>query len=213
MLFHITRLISWVICRFYFRISFCGVGSVPREGPVILAPNHVSFLDPIWISLPLGRPMRYMTWDRFVRMPVLGRLIRIYGGFPVRLESGDRAALRESLRQLRAGGPLVIFPEGGRTRTGELMPFKPGFIRLALDTHAPIVPVTIIGGYEALSPHHRFPRPHKVTIIYHPPITLKQPDSADDFKDYLQQQCARVRRIVAARLPAKASISQVQVEP
>ncbi len=212
LVFHLSRLITWIICRLYFRISYRGLANVPRTGPFIMAPNHVSYLDPIWVGTPVSRPMRYMTWDRFVRMPLLGSLIRYYGGFPVRLEAGDRAALREAAKQLAAGGPLMIFPEGGRTRTGKIMPFKPGFIRLSLETGAPVVPVTIIGGYAAFPPHHRFPRPHRVTVIYHPPITLTPPTAPDEMKSYLHQQSARLRQIVAADLPDQALISQVQVE-
>jgi 1-acyl-sn-glycerol-3-phosphate acyltransferase len=212
LLFHLTRLVSWLICRFYFRISFRGVEHVPSKGPVILAPNHASFLDPIWISLPVSRPMRYMTWERFVYMPFLGGLIRIFGGFPVRLESGDRAALRAASQQLHAGGPLVIFPEGGRTRTGKIMPFKPGFIRLALETNAPILPVTIIGGYEAYPPSLRFPRPRKVEVIYHLPIYLQEPDESCESREYLHQQCVRIRQIVASELPASEQTSQLPIE-
>ncbi|MFN0119327.1 MAG: lysophospholipid acyltransferase family protein [Blastocatellia bacterium] len=212
MLLQLTRFFTWIFCRLYFRISFHGVENVPGEGPVILAPNHVSFLDPIWVSVPIRRPIRYMTWDRFVRMPVLGFLIRTYGGFPVKLESGDRTALRESARQLRAGGPLMIFPEGGRTRSGRIMPFKPGFIRLALETKAPIVPVTIVGGYAAFAPHHRFPRPRRVTVIYHPPLYLSGPAVVEDMKDYLHQQSALVQQIVAASAPAEQTVSQLQME-
>jgi 1-acyl-sn-glycerol-3-phosphate acyltransferase len=211
LLFHVSRLITWTICRLYFRIRYRGLENVPREGPFILAPNHVSFIDPVWVASPLARPMRYMTWERFVRMPGLGALIRFYGGFPVRLEAGDRAALRQAVGQLKAGGPLMIFPEGGRTRTGKTMPFKPGFIRLALETSAPIVPVTIIGGYAAFAPHHRFPRPHRVVVIYHPPITLAPPDNPDEMKDYLYQQCARIRQIITAETPDQATVSPVQV--
>lgn len=212
MLFHLSRLLTWIICRLYFRISWEGVDNVPGTGPVIVAPNHVSFIDPVWVSIPVRRRMRYMVWERFIFMPILGPLVRYYGGFPVRLEAGDRAALREAAQQLIKGGPLMIFPEGGRTKTGQLNPFKPGFVRLALETKAPIVPVTILGGYQAFAPHHRFPRPRKVRVIYHPPVCLQPPDDPQEVKTYLHQQSARIRQIVAANLSDHTAISHVQVE-
>ena len=167
MLFELLRLTIYAICRCYFRIEFRGAEVVPTEGPVIIAPDHVSYLDPIWVSLPVGRRLRYMTWDRMFTVPVLGPLMRAFGAFPVKVETGDRAALRLSLTHLRSGGALMVFPEGSRSRTGGTQPFKPGVIRLALDTRAPIVPVTIIGGYRAFSPWYRFPRPRKVSVIFH----------------------------------------------
>jgi 1-acyl-sn-glycerol-3-phosphate acyltransferase len=165
--FQFSRRLVGLFSRLYFRIEFEGADRAPKEGAMILAPNHVSYCDPFWVSIPLKRPLQYMTWEKITRLPLLGRLSMAYGAFPVKIEKGDRAALRHSLEQLKRGGGLVIFPEGGRTHTGRLMPFKAGVIRLALETNAPIVPVTIIGGYRAFSPHHIFPRPYKVKVIYH----------------------------------------------
>jgi 1-acyl-sn-glycerol-3-phosphate acyltransferase len=82
--------------------------------------------------------------------------------------------------------------------------FKPGVIRLALDTGAPIVPVTIIGGYRAFSPHHLFPRPFKVKVVYHDPIRLTPPASHCEMKQYQQNQAAQLQAIVASALPAEA---------
>jgi 1-acyl-sn-glycerol-3-phosphate acyltransferase len=203
-LFNFSRLLIAAVCRLYFRIEFEGVERVPAEGPMIVAPNHVSYLDPFWVSLPIKRPLRYMTWDRMTRLPLLGRLIRAYGAFPVKVEKGDRAALRHSLKHLLEGGGLVIFPEGGRTRTGRLTPFKPGVIRLALDAGAPIVPVTILGGYRAYSPHHLFPRPYKVKIIYHDSIKLSPPGGESHPKEYLRAQAEALQSIVASALPPEA---------
>lgn len=211
MLFHLLRGTLDLISRLYFRIEFHGLAEVPRGGPLIVAPNHSSYLDPIWVSLPLPRRLRYMTWDRVVAAPLLGRLVRALGAFPVKPDTGDRAALRLSLEHLRGGGAIMIFPEGGRTRTGQVMPFKPGVIRLALDTQAPILPVTIIGGFDAFSAFHRFPRPHKVIVIYHPPIKLSPPVDEAETKDYLHQQAARLQQIVASALPISASAAQVRV--
>lgn len=202
-LFYLTRRFARFICRLYFRIEFVGVENVPAQA-MIMAPNHVSYLDPLWVSIPLPRPLRYMTWDRMTQLPLLGPLIRAYGAFPVNVDRSDRAALRRSLEQLRAGGGLMIFPEGGRTRDGRLLPFKPGVIRLALDAAVPIVPVTIIGGYAAFSPHHFFPRPYKVKIVYHPPVHLTPPADPAERKRYLQEQADRLQAIVASALPPTA---------
>ena len=98
----------------------------------------------------------------------------------------------------------MIFPEGGRTRTGRLMPFKPGVIRLALETDAPIVPVTIIGGYRAYSPHHIFPRPYKVKVIYHDPIRLTSPEDEAQMKEYMRAQAEYLQSIVASALPPES---------
>lgn len=203
-LFKISRWIVRVICRLYFRIEFEGVERVPKSGAMIVAPNHVSYLDPLWVSIPINRPLRYMTWDKMTRLPLLGPLMLAYGSFPVSLERGDRAALKASLEQLRTAGGLMIFPEGARTKSGRLEEFKPGVIRLALDTGAPIVPVTVIGGYRAFSPHHYFPRPFKVRIVYHEPVHLMPPVNHHDLKHYQQEQAARLQSIVASALPPDA---------
>jgi len=199
--FVLSRWLMLTLCKLYFRVEFEGKEHVPSQGPMIVAPNHVSYLDPIWISLPIKRPLRYMTWNQMFKIPLLGPLMRAYGAFPVNLDTGDRGALKHSLKHLRAGGGLVIFPEGGRTRTGELMPFKPGVIRLALDTNVSIVPVTVIGGYRAFAPHHKFPRPRKLKIVYHPPLKLTPPAEQAQLKSYMQEQAERLQKIVASALP------------
>ena len=98
----------------------------------------------------------------------------------------------------------MVFPEGARTCSGRLDEFKPGVIRLALDTGAPIVPVTVIGGYRAFSPHHFFPRPFKVKIIYHDPIQLTPPVDHAEWKRYQQEQAARLQWVVASALPPES---------
>ena len=203
-LFQISQWLVRTVCRIYFRIEFEGVELVPESGAMIVAPNHVSYLDPLWVSIPINRPLRYMTWDRMTWLPVVGPLMLAYGAFPVNLDRGDRGALKASLEQLRTGGGLMVFPEGARTCSGRLDEFKPGVIRLALDTGAPIVPVTVIGGYRAFSPHHFFPRPFKVKIIYHDPIRLTPPVGHAEWKRYQQEQAAQLQWVVASALPPES---------
>lgn len=201
--FRFVRATCGLFFRWYFRLEFQGVENVPKRGPFIVSPNHQSYLDPFWVSIPFPYPLRYMTWDRFIYMPIIGHFIRTLGAYPVKLEKSDRAALRLSLEHLRQGGTLMIFPEGGRTRTGQIMPFKPGVIRLALEAQTPIVPVTIVGGYEAYNPHHWLPRPRKVQVIFHPPITLPSQVGRDEIKLCLSEQTARLQAVVESGLPQK----------
>lgn len=197
-IFRITRVVASLLVHLYFRIEYRGVENIPTTGPFLLTPNHVSYLDPIWISVPVRRPMRYMTWDVMTRKPLIGPLMRAFGSFPVNIDRADRQALEVAAAQLREGGGLVIFPEGGRTQDGRLMKFKPGAIRLAVEAGIPIIPVTIIGAYAAYSFHHWWPRPRKIRVVYHPPLWVSLPEGQELTKEFLRDQAARLRGIVAS---------------
>src|SRR2546421_7433722 len=122
----VLRPVAYWFCRLFFKIKIHGVENIPDHGACIITPNHVTFADPIWITIPVRRPVRYMAWDKMFEIPVLGFVMRIFGAFPVKLEAADASAQREATELLREGTALVIFPEGGRTRTGKIMPFKMG---------------------------------------------------------------------------------------
>src|SRR5262245_15084717 len=162
----ILRPFVWLICRLAFRISFEGVESIPEHGACLIVPNHITFADPIWITIPLRRRVYYMAWDKPFQIPVLGFLMRIFGAFPVRLDTVDASAQREAIDLLGQGKALVIFPEGGRTRSGELMQFKPGAFRLALTFGVPIVPVAISGAFEIWPASRLLPRPGRLKVQY-----------------------------------------------
>jgi len=155
-----------------FRIAFEGVENIPAKGPCLIVPNHATFADPIWITIPIKRRVYYMAWDKPFEIPVLGFLMRIFGAFPVRLDTVDASAQREAIDLLGQGKALVIFPEGGRTRDGELMPFKQGAFRLALTFGVPIVPVAISGGYEIWPASRLLPRPGRLKVRFLPIIQV-----------------------------------------
>jgi 1-acyl-sn-glycerol-3-phosphate acyltransferase len=114
--------------------------------------------------------------------------MRRFGAFPVKVESTDTYAQREAIDLLKRGYALVIFPEGGRSKNGKLMPFKAGAFRLAITHGIPILPVTIREGACQIWPMHKtFPRTGDLTITFHPPIAV-EPATGELSKLELKQQ-------------------------
>ncbi|HWC01264.1 MAG TPA: lysophospholipid acyltransferase family protein [Methylomirabilota bacterium] len=191
----------WTAARGIFRIRFEGVERVPRTGPVVITPNHTSFMDPILVTIPVRRALHYMALEPFFRVRGLGTLMRWARAFPIQEGEPDSPAVRRALRILRQGEPLVIFPEGGRSRDGRLQPFRPGAFRLALAAGAPVIPVTIVGAFEAWPPRRRLPRPGRVTITYHAPLDDSALPSGANRKERPELLMALVRDRIASELP------------
>jgi 1-acyl-sn-glycerol-3-phosphate acyltransferase len=219
-IFVLRPFVRW-LCRVLFKIEFHGVENVPMEGACIITPNHVTYADPIWITIPILRRVYYMAWDKPFQIPVLGQVMRLFGAFPVNLDvAADASAQREAIEMLRKNRALVIFPEGGRTKTGELMPFKMGAFRLALAHGVPIVPVSIKGAREIWPVGELFPRPGKLTITYHAPIEVERvADEASkaEIKARARQLARKTHDVVASglepsSLPDDESNPAVRVE-
>lgn len=195
----------WWSRRFY-DIEFEGLEHIPPTGAAIVTPNHVSYPDPIWITIPFERRIYYMAWDALFKIPVFASLIRVFGAFPVRIEGPDRCAIREALDHLAAGRVLMIFPEGGRTTTGRLLGFKPGAFRLALLTGTPVLPVTIDGAYDVWPPSRVLPKLRgKIRVTYHPLIPVERvPEGIDnaELKHRAREIAGLARHSVASSLGA-----------
>jgi glycerol-3-phosphate dehydrogenase (NAD(P)+) len=161
----------------YFRMGRIGREHIPDHGPVIIASNHRSFLDPFVIGTMARRPMYYIAkkemfgWNR-----VLAWVLSSLGAFPVERGVGDADMIETAKVILGRGDIVLIFPEGTRTRPGSLGKPRRGVGRLALETGAPVVPVAVIGT-EAVRNKWRF-RPHKVRIRAGRPLRFPQIEGA-----------------------------------
>jgi 1-acyl-sn-glycerol-3-phosphate acyltransferase len=197
--------IVWLFCRVFFRVRFHGVENIPSEGPCIITPNHVTYADPIWITIPIRRRIYYMAWDKPFQIPLLGSLMRLFGAFPLNLDNIDPSAHRAARELLQKGRALVVFPEGGRARTEKLEPFKLGAFRLALAHGVKIVPVSIHGAHHIWPVGKLFPGTGRLTITYHPPIEVER--AGDDItkaelRILARELAQRTRRVVASALDA-----------
>src|SRR3990172_13183670 len=141
----LARPVVWGIARLYFRVRYEGVEHVPRTGPLLILANHVSYADPVLITIPIRRPIHYLPWARFFRIPLFGPLIRWLRAFPVNLDEPDPQAVRTIIRLLKVGAAVLVFPEGGRTPDGRVQPLKDGAVRLALRLQVPGCLVSIAG--------------------------------------------------------------------
>jgi 1-acyl-sn-glycerol-3-phosphate acyltransferase len=190
----VKAMVGWVL-RVLFAVEYEGLEGVPGGGGAIIAANHPSYLDPVLIGLPLARPIRFMAWDALFRIPLLGVLIRHFGAFPVDLRPGHgEAAYREARRVLAAGEALGIFPEGQRSERGPMGELRMGAARLAIETGAPIIPVTIGGASRAWPKHRLLPKPAKIIVRFHPPIRLDEAERTRrrDDRDYHREITARI---------------------
>jgi 1-acyl-sn-glycerol-3-phosphate acyltransferase len=156
------------LARAYFGLRLRGTEHIPREGALIIVPNHQTYADPPLVTIPVRRPVYYMAWSRLFEIPVFSRFIRMLRAFPVDIDARDARATREAVRLLQRGAALMIFPEGERTPDGEVQRFKAGAFRLAVSLDVPVLPVTITGGNDAWPPGRILPRRGRITITYHP---------------------------------------------
>jgi glycerol-3-phosphate dehydrogenase (NAD(P)+) len=174
----VNPLVYWLVrgvlqpfFHLYFRLSRIGREHVP-DGPVIIASNHRSFLDPFVIATIARRPLYYVAKEELFRSRFTAWLLNNLGAFPVRRGQGDGDMIETAKAILARGDAVLIFPEGTRIRPGSLGRPRRGVGRLALESGAPVVPVAVIGT-EAVRKGWRI-RPHKVRIRIGRPLTFPQ---------------------------------------
>lgn len=208
--------ILWGLYRLFGGLRAEGLENIPASGAAILAPNHLSWADPPAIRLFLTRRAWFMANEFLFRIPVLGKLIPLFGAFPVHRGRLDRDAIRIAEEHLRDGDLLCVFPEGGTTITGTLYPFEGGVALLAIRNNVPIVPVGITGTDRLLpmTPPHR---PHYVRggvrLRIGKPIHPDEVDPTLPRKERIEQLTHRLYHAVAALLPPEYLPEELRTPP
>jgi 1-acyl-sn-glycerol-3-phosphate acyltransferase len=154
----------WAIFGTVWRMRAHGTENVPRTGPVIVACNHISYLDPPVLGTTSPRRLSYMAKEELFRIPVLGPLIAAVGAYPVDRKGSATAAIKRSVEVLRQGGAIGIFPEGTRNISGE-NEARGGVALLASLGKAPVVPACVVGTSGA----KRF---EKFDVVFGKPLSL-----------------------------------------
>jgi 1-acyl-sn-glycerol-3-phosphate acyltransferase len=170
-------LLKW-ICQVFFDLKVIGRENVPRSGPVILASNHVSYLDPILIGVSVSRRLNFLAKEEIFKNPLFSWLLKKLQTFPVSRERAGPSAVRNALRLVEKGKALLLFPEGTRGDGKSLLKAKNGIGVIAGRSGAVIVPVYLEGSQKILPRGSRWVRLHPVTVYFGPPLP---PNSSSSF--------------------------------
>lgn len=188
-LYGLAYVLVGALARAVWRLRVVGRENVPRDGPLIVAANHVSNMDPPFLGVSMPRPIWYMAKKELFAVPVLGPLIARLNAYPVDRQAGGTAALRASLRMLKEGRCVGVFPEGGRNVHGD-KEAKAGAAFLAAASGAPVVPAAIVGS-RTLRPFKR------VTVVFGEPMTIarNRQSEGDDLEKGAAEIMQRIRTL------------------
>lgn len=163
MFYEFTLAIVRFALLFVFRVKRVGIENIPKNGGVIVAYNHKSYWDPVIAGATCPRKLRFMAKEELFKNPLFGRLIKALGAFPISRGRGDIGAVKGSLKILKEGNTMLIFPEGHRSKDGQIGSAKPGVAAIAHRARVPVVPACISGDYKWM---------HKITVSYGEPVYL-----------------------------------------
>ncbi len=175
----------------YFRIKIYGAEKVPQSGGLIAVSNHASYFDPPILSNCVGRPVAFMAKEELFKIPVLKQGIKLYGAYPVKRSTGDRAALRAAMTALESGWVAAVFLQGTRSVDAQITDPKLGAAWIAAKAQVPLLPISLWGTEKIISKDLSFPQPVPLTVrigdVIAPPSSTKKEDLQT-----VTEQCARV---------------------
>ncbi len=178
------HLLKWLLVsptlHTYFRIKIHGAQNVPQTGGLVAVSNHASYFDPPILSNCVGRPVAFMAKEELFKVPLLKQAIKLYGAYPVKRSTGDRAALRAALTALESGWISAIFLQGTRSDDAKITAPKLGAAWIAAQTQVPLLPVSLWGTEKILTKGSSFPKTVPLTVrigqTIAPPLSTKKAD-------------------------------------
>jgi len=174
-----------------YRIEIQGKENIPMEGKSIVCSNHLNLLDPLLIGTCLRRKINYMAKEELFSNKVFALILNKLGVFPVKRSGADISAIKTALKILKSNEIFGIFPEGTRSKNGEVVEAKPGLAMISIKAKSPIIPVAIVGDYKPFS---------KIKIIIDKPIDLShyydQKISTEEYQQLSQNVLNHIKKIM-----------------
>lgn len=197
------RFVNWLVRTFFFGLATGGLKSIgkeniPNSGQVIVAPIHVSHLDPPATACAMPhRRLRFMAKEELFK-GIFGKIIASLGAFPVHRGEGDTEAIRKSIEMLNQGEALLVHPEGTRGDGVRMLPINKGVAMLAKRTGAPVVPVGIIGSNIVMPRGKQKRKRHRITVVFGKPFTYAEVAQGVNEKQAREEFC----RVLSERIRA-----------
>ncbi len=194
----------FALSKIFFSYKIYGQENIPKRGGLIIASNHASYFDPVFVGIGTHRVLSYMARESLFKNFLFGRLIRLVNTFPVKRDTQDIAAMRHALLRLKAGKALLIFPEGRRSTDGNLQKAKAGISFLTHTAGVPVVPVYVGGSFKVLPKGRSFIKLAPVSVRFGAPLDFNNfcrqngfvdpQDAYRNFADYVMQAIAGLKK-------------------
>lgn len=187
LLYYVVKQIFVIFFKVFNRLEVVGSENVPRKGGVIVAANHISYLDPPLIGAALKRRATYIAKKELFSIPLLGSFIRWFS-FSVNRDKVQPSTIKEAVSRLKEGEVVVLFPEGGRSAHGDLLDARRGIGMIAAISGMPVVPALIEGSDRALPVGARFLRPAKIRVVFGSPVEVDTKEKGKDVQERISRE-------------------------
>lgn len=189
--YYLAKLVVGFFFLLYFRVKSYGKENVPKEGRLIVAANHSSYLDPLTLGILFPRRIHYIMTSVYYEKKILNFFCYLLDTIPIG-EGYQISAYKKCMRLLSKEKVIGIFPEGQRSREGYLLEARKGIGVYATRGKSPILPVAIVGAREALPPHSIFPKPRRIKIFYGKPIFFEDKTPPEEISDRVKKEIAKL---------------------
>ncbi len=184
------------VVRGFYDFRVIGSENLHFDGPAIIAANHVSFLDPPFVGQAFDEPLYFFARKSLFDHPIAGKLLRSWQAIPVDRDKPDTSSLKSTIRLLKSGKKILMFPEGTRSPDGQLQKAEAGVGLFLAKTSAPVLPVRIFGTYEAFPRGAKFLRPSSITLVvgqkYQPDLTSAASHGRDLYQTLADEVMHRI---------------------
>lgn len=186
MIYYLGKILSHILFKLTGKVKVYGMENIPQKGPYIIVSNHQSIIDPFVLMTIFPERIKFLAAAYLFKIPIVGFMLNLGSALPVNSKKSDIKSLRKTLRFLKRGEVIGIFPEGGVSFSGKLKNFKAGWAYIALKSKAPVVPVAISGTRDVLPVGKYLPRQGEILV------SIGQPENFQKQKRILRSNLEQI---------------------